>query len=65
MDSNNADNPSDKFNVVRFFEMKNKTFYILIAVVCVLGVLSVVGLMAYTAYLHDNCSIISYIANRG
>ncbi len=45
--------------------MKNKTFYILIAVVCVLGVLSVVGLMAYTVYLHDNCSIISYIANRG
>ncbi len=45
--------------------MKNKTFYMLTAVLCVLGVLSVVGLMAYTFYLHDNCSILSYIANRG
>lgn len=45
--------------------MKKKTFSIILAVICIAGFISLAGLTAYTIYLHDNCSIISYIANRG
>ena len=45
--------------------MNNKTFNRLFFAVLVLGTLSLVALTAYTIYLHDRCSIISYIANKG
>ncbi len=45
--------------------MKNKIFYGLLAAVCVLGIISVIALVAYTYGLYKDCSIISYIANRG
>lgn len=45
--------------------MSNKRFYRLLLAVTILGCVSVVLLVAYTWYLQSNCSIISYIANRG
>lgn len=45
--------------------MKDKLFYGLFIAVCVLGIISVIALTAYTCALHEDCSIISYIANRG
>lgn len=45
--------------------MKNKVFYGLLTAVCVLGIISVIALVAYTYRLYKDCSIISYIANRG
>ena len=45
--------------------MKNKVFYGILTAVCVVGVISVIALVAYTYALYKDCSIISYIANRG
>ncbi len=43
--------------------MSDKLFRTIIAAVTIFGVLSVAALVAYTYYLHEDCSIISYIAN--
>lgn len=45
--------------------MSKKTFNILLTAITVLGVLSVIALTVYTYYLYKDCSIISYIANKG
>lgn len=45
--------------------MKDKTFYGIITTVCIVGVISVIALVVYTYMLYKDCSIISYIANRG
>lgn len=45
--------------------MSDKVFYRLLAVICALGALSVTALVVYTVLLYKDCSIISYIANRG
>lgn len=45
--------------------MKDKLFYGIMIAVCIIGILSVIALTAYTYYLYDNASIISYIANGG
>ena len=45
--------------------MKNKVFYGILTAVCVVGVISVIALVVYTYALYKDCSIISYIANRG
>ncbi len=45
--------------------MKDKVFYGILTAVCVAGVISVIALVAYTYSLYSDCSIISYIANRG
>lgn len=44
--------------------MNEKLFYGIITAVCILGVLSVIALTAYTFHLYHNASIISYIASR-
>ena len=43
--------------------MQDKTFYRLLIAVTVLGALSVIALLVYTAVLQQNVSVISYIAN--
>lgn len=43
--------------------MNDKLFKGIITAVLILGVLSIIALVAYTYYLQGNCSIISYIAN--
>lgn len=43
--------------------MSERLFKTIIIAVTILGVLSVAVLVAYTYYLHEDCSIISYIAN--
>ncbi len=43
--------------------MSDRLFKAIIAAVTILGMLSVVALVVYTYYLHEDCSIISYIAN--
>ena len=45
--------------------MKDKFFHGIIIAICVIGILSIIALAAYTYYLYDNASIISYIANGG
>ena len=45
--------------------MKDKVFYSILTSVCVVGIISVIALVAYTYALYKDCSIISYIANRG
>ncbi|MBQ7847561.1 MAG: hypothetical protein IJZ37_06925 [Clostridia bacterium] len=45
--------------------MNNRLFYILLAVVMLLGVLSIAALIAYTAELYEHASILVYIANGG
>ncbi len=45
--------------------MKDKIFYGILIAVRVVGVISVIALVAYTYSLYSDCSIISYIANRG
>lgn len=45
--------------------MYNKIFSRIVAVVCVIGIISVIALVVYTYALYKDCSIISYIANRG
>lgn len=43
--------------------MREQTFRRLLFAVTLLGVISTVALILYTVYLHQNCSIISFIAN--
>ncbi len=43
--------------------MKEKTFWRWLILICVVGILSLIGILCYTFYLHDNVSIIAYIAN--
>ena len=43
--------------------MDEKKYNIILLVVLAVGIISTVALLIYTAYLHDHCSIISYIAN--
>ncbi len=45
--------------------MDNKTFLKIIAAISILGILSIVALSIWTYLLYTDCSIISYIANRG
>lgn len=45
--------------------MKDKLFCGILITVCALGLISVIALTAYTYVLCKDCSIISYIANRG
>ncbi|MBR4278515.1 MAG: hypothetical protein IKQ28_08765 [Lachnospiraceae bacterium] len=45
--------------------MKEKVFYRVLGIVTCLGILSMLLLLAFTIYLYKDCSIISYIANRG
>ncbi|MCM1330159.1 MAG: hypothetical protein NC253_12045 [Ruminococcus sp.] len=43
--------------------MKEKTFRRLLAAITAAGILSTAALVAYTAVLYSNASIISFIAN--
>lgn len=43
--------------------MGEKTFRRLLLAVTLLGIVSTAALIAYTVFLHQNCSIISFIAN--
>ena len=45
--------------------MSDKLYKRLIALILVLGMLTTGALVAYTAYLRSNISIISYIAGEG
>lgn len=45
--------------------MSDKLYKKLIALILALGMLLTGGLVAYTAYLRSNISIISYIAGEG
>jgi len=45
--------------------MNDKLFYRLLALVTVIGIISVIALTVYTWFLYKDCSIISYIANKG
>ena len=45
--------------------MKDKVFYSILTAVCIIGIIIVIALVAYTYALYKDCSIISYIANRG
>ena len=45
--------------------MSDKLYKRLVALVLALGMLATGGLVAYTAYLRSNISIISYIAGEG
>ncbi len=45
--------------------MKDQRFEKMKMAVLILGALSLLVITAYTVYLHDHCSIISYIANNG
>lgn len=43
--------------------MKIRTFWILLTLICVIGIAATAALTFYTIHLHDNVSIIAYIAN--
>ena len=43
--------------------MKNQTFYAVIAIVCLIGILSTGLLVKHTVDLSQNLSITAYIAN--
>lgn len=45
--------------------MSDKAFKRIVTAIMVLGVISVIAITLYTVYLYTDCSIISYIANRG
>lgn len=45
--------------------MNDKLFRRILTIVLIIGALSTAVLVAYTFYLHEHCSIISYIANGG
>ncbi len=45
--------------------MKNKTFNVLLAAICAVGIISVVILLIVTYRMYLECSVISYIYNRG
>ncbi|MDD7517072.1 hypothetical protein [Ruminococcus flavefaciens] len=43
--------------------MSDKTFRRIIALITVIGTLSTAALVVYTCHLHNECSVISYVAN--
>jgi len=45
--------------------MSDKLFRKILITVLIIGAVSTAVLVAYTFYLHEHCSIISYIANGG
>ncbi|MDE6501698.1 MAG: hypothetical protein K2K02_04415 [Ruminococcus sp.] len=45
--------------------MSDKLFQKILITVLVIGAVSTAILVGYTFYLHEHCSIISYIANGG
>lgn len=45
--------------------MSDKLFRRILITVLIIGAVSTAILVAYTYYLHEHCSIISYIANGG
>ncbi len=45
--------------------MSDKMYFFIISIISLLGVGSFIALAFYTKHLHEICSIISYIANRG
>jgi len=45
--------------------MDNRRYYMIRNIILALGTVSFIALAIYTVYLHDHCSIISYIANKG
>ncbi len=45
--------------------MSDKTFYRLLTAIAVIGAVSLLALLLRTAVLFRDCSILSYIANRG
>lgn len=45
--------------------MTDKLYRRLVALVLALGMLTTTALVAYTAYLHHNVSIITYVAKEG
>ncbi|MBO6307921.1 MAG: hypothetical protein J6N70_03580 [Oribacterium sp.] len=45
--------------------MKDKTYEKLVIIITILGTISVAALLAYTVILYPDCSVISYIANKG
>ena len=45
--------------------MSDKLFQKILIIILIIGAISTVVLVAYTFYLHEHCSIISYIANGG
>lgn len=45
--------------------MNDKLFYRLMTIITVLGIVSVAALVIITWLLQKDCSVISYIANKG
>ncbi len=45
--------------------MNDKLFRRILITILIIGAVSTAVLVAYTFYLHEHCSIISYIANGG
>ncbi len=45
--------------------MRDKLFRRILIIILIAGAVSTGMLVAYTYYLHEKCSIISYIANGG
>ncbi|MDE6834236.1 MAG: hypothetical protein K2J39_08365 [Ruminococcus sp.] len=45
--------------------MSDKLFQKILIIILIIGAISTGILVAYTFYLHEHCSIISYIANGG
>ncbi len=45
--------------------MSDKLFRRILIIILIAGAVSTAVLVAYTFYLHEHCSIISYIANGG
>lgn len=45
--------------------MSDKLFSRIVTAIIIIGAVSTAVLVAYTYYLHEHCSIISYIANGG
>ncbi|MCM1313984.1 MAG: hypothetical protein NC205_00015 [Prevotella sp.] len=45
--------------------MSDKLFKKILITVLIIGAVSTAVLVGYTFYLHEHCSIISYIANGG
>lgn len=45
--------------------MSDKLFHRIVTAIIIIGAVSTAVLVAYTYYLHEHCSIISYIANGG
>ncbi len=45
--------------------MNDKLFYRLMTIITVLGIVSIIALVIYTYILYKDCSVISYIGNKG